>query len=337
MMKVKEGYGILAKATSDTIWDLDIQGDRMIYNIGINTTFGYQNAEIENVADWWKQNIHPDDLIIVTGSLSEVLEHKFDAFTLEYRFRCSDESYRDIYDRVFVIYDANQKAIRMIGAMQDVTRKKNEANGIRKEIIDAREQERCHIGLELHDNVNQILATTQLALAMAKDKLICREKMVAFIDISKGYINHAIEELRKLSHGLVPASFNENTLRSVFENLLTDINLNNQFDVYFHFDEAINHAVTGDIQINLYRILQEQAKNIVKYSGANQVEIELTLSEDVVKMRTFDNGQGFNTEDIKKGIGLNNMKKRVDLFSGKFILNSSPGKGCEIIIEISTL
>jgi two-component system sensor histidine kinase UhpB len=334
MQKAIERYDILARATSDTIWDWDIISNKMLYNASITKMFGYEKAEITNVLEWWDKNIHPDDFMMVSRSLAEVFDNKLETIQLEYRFRCADGTYKHIYDRAFVIYGEDHKAIRVIGSMQDITYKKDEEERISRAIINAQEQERCHIGLELHDNVNQILAGTHLTLSMAKDKLIEREKMIEFIDISKDYITNAIDELRKLSHELVPASFDDSTLRNDFENLLLDINLNNQFDVYFHFDEGINNAVGEDIQINLYRILQEQVKNIVDYSGADRIEIVLTLNNGVVRMRTFDNGKGFNTRHIKKGIGLSNMKKRADSFSGKFFLNSSPGDGCEIIVEI---
>ncbi|MEO8764948.1 MAG: PAS domain-containing protein, partial [Ginsengibacter sp.] len=334
MLKAIERYETLLKATSDTIWDWDVVGGRMKYTGNVTKMLGYQNVEILNVVDWWRESIHPDDFDTVFSTLSEVFKNKLETIQMEYRFRCADGVYKDVYDRGFVTYDKNQKVTRLVGVMQDITYRKNEENGIRKAIHTAREQERSNIGLELHDNVNQILASTLLTLGMAKNKLIDREKMVELIDISKDYITNAIDELRRLSHELVPATFNDNNLKNVFESLLTDINLNNEFAINFYFDEAVHDMVPDDIQINLYRILQEQVKNIVTYSCATKIEIGVTLKENVVKMRTFDNGKGFDTRRIKRGIGLSNMKKRVDTFSGKLHLNSSPGTGCEIIVEI---
>lgn len=86
--------------------------------------------------------------------------------------------------------------------------------------------------------------------------------------------------------------------------------------------------------VNVRVILQEQIKNILKYSEAPKIEITVTISENAVRMKIFDNGKGFDTKTVKTGIGLSNIKKRAELFSGKFIVNSAPGKGCEIIIEI---
>jgi signal transduction histidine kinase len=80
--------------------------------------------------------------------------------------------------------------------------------------------------------------------------------------------------------------------------------------------------------------MQEQVKNIAKYAEASKIEVSLTRSGSTISMRIFDNGKGFDVKTAKKGIGLSNIKKRAESLSGKFILNSAPGKGCEIIVEI---
>ena len=202
-----------------------------------------------------------------------------------------------------------------------------------KAIIDAQEQERNFIGGELHDNVNQILAGSVMALGMVKENTVGTKQAFEFIQMGKGHILSAIDELRKLSHKLAPASFDDSSLRNAFEDLLQTFNVNGQFNIKFNFDEGCN-AVNGDIQINLYRILQEQIKNIVKYAEATVIEVAVTQRKSVVKMRIADNGKGFNVKTAKKGIGLSNIKKRAESFSGKFVVTSAPGKGCEIKVEL---
>ena len=238
-------------------------------------------------------------------------------------------------DRGFILYDNGSKPSRMIGAMTDVTCQVQQELRIAKAIIDAQEQERCFIGAELHDNVNQILAGTLLTLDMAKSKQSEFRPGNGFIETAMGYINDAINETRKLSHQLAPTVFDEISLKDTVEDLLLIMNLDNRFTINFKYDEINKAVISDDIQLNLYRILQEQIKNIVKYSEAGIIEIAITTLGDIVIMRISDNGKGFNTASAKKGIGLGNIKKRAQSLSGKFILNSAPGKGCEIIVEIS--
>jgi len=334
MQKAIERYDILAKATSDTIWDWDIVNDTMSYNEGITNMFGYEKAEVENVVNWWKEKIYPDDFLLIAETIREVFDKKLTMAKMEYRFYCADQTYKYIYDRAYVIYDENNKPIRMIGAMQNVTYEKEEENRISKAIIDAQEQERRHIGQELHDNVNQILAGSLLTLGMAKVEINNTKKATGFIEITNGHISNAIEEIRKLSHQLAPVSFNDESLVDIFENLLLKINVNNRYNITLQFDELCTGKISCDLQINLYRILQEAIKNILKYSFATKIDISVKEQAGIVKMRIYDDGKGFDIKSTLKGIGINNMKKRTQFFSGKFLLNSSPGNGCELIVEI---
>lgn len=133
--KLKESndrYDTLAKATSDTIWDWDISSSRMHYSNGMYQMFGYKQPEVENVADWWKQKIHPDDQSAVSASLKELFEKKETNLQIEYRFRCADGTYKDVLDRGFLLTDKEGKPIRMIGAMQDISERKKTENEIKQ-------------------------------------------------------------------------------------------------------------------------------------------------------------------------------------------------------------
>jgi len=331
-----ERYDILARATSDTIWDWNIVTNTIAYNKGINKMFGYKAVEVENVVTWWNNKLHPEDIDQVRESLTEIFDKKQQRIQLNYRFRCADGSYKHIFDRAFVIFDEHGIPKRMIGAMQDVTFKVLEESRMAKAIIDAQEQERNHLGAELHDNVNQILAGSLLHLSIAKSEKMDTHKVVSLIETTMSYIRHAIDETRRLSHHLAPASFEYSSLKNSIQTLLFNINVDHRYQINFRFEELNTIDTPEKIKINLYRILQEQVKNIDKYSKAQQIDVEVAVYDDRVRMRTADNGKGFNIKQANKGIGLDNMKRRVESFSGKFTINSAPGSGCEIIVEIPT-
>jgi len=335
--KAVERYDILAEATSDTIWDWDIVHNSMLFNSKITKMFGYGITEVDDVKQWRQENIHPEDLPIVMDAYYKSIENNSDTIQLEYRFRCAGGGYKHIYDRAFVVYNGTHKEpVRMIGAMQDVTYAKEEEKKIAKAIIDAQEQERRFIGQELHDNVNQLLASSLLTIGEIKHYRNNEDKIEEYVEITKSHIHAALNEIRKLSHELVPATFDGATLKDIFESLLQEINIKNQFVINFQFDEKINALVCADLQINLYRILQEQVRNILTYANAKAINLTVCCKGDVVIMRTVDNGIGFDSKKVKAGIGLNNMNRRVESFGGIFSIKSQPGKGCEIIIEIPT-
>lgn len=121
-----EKYDIVAKATSDTIWDWKIQEDEISWNKGIESVFGYKEYEVGNSSQWWFDKIHPEDSIKMSIKLYSFIEQKTEKWQDQYRFRCADNSYKYVLDRGFLLKDENGKAIRMIGAIQDITKQKEE-------------------------------------------------------------------------------------------------------------------------------------------------------------------------------------------------------------------
>lgn len=127
--KIKESnekYDIVAKATSDTIWDWKIQEDQISWNKGIESVFGYKEEQVGNSSTWWFDKIHPEDSIKMSIKLYSFIEQKTENWQDQYRFRCADNTYKYVLDRGFLLKDENGKAIRMIGAIQDITKQKEE-------------------------------------------------------------------------------------------------------------------------------------------------------------------------------------------------------------------
>jgi PAS domain S-box-containing protein len=121
-----EKYDIVAKATSDTIWDWKIQEDKLFWNKGIKAIFGYNEDQVGDSSKWWFDNIHPEDSIKMSIKLYSFIEQKTENWQDEYRFKCANNSYKYVLDRGFLLKDENGKAIRMIGAIQDITKQKEE-------------------------------------------------------------------------------------------------------------------------------------------------------------------------------------------------------------------
>ena len=119
-------YDIVAKATSDTIWDWKIQEDSFNWNKGINNIFGYKENQIGDNSNWWFDKIHPEDSIKMSVKLYSFLEQKTEKWQDEYRFKCADNTYKYVLDKGFLLKDKNGKAVRMIGAIQDITKQKEE-------------------------------------------------------------------------------------------------------------------------------------------------------------------------------------------------------------------
>ena len=334
IMNALERYDILSKATSDTIWDWDVLNNSIIYNQGIVKNFGYRQTRIRNVKEWWDLNIHPDDRGKVNEAFEKAFQKKKAVVQVEYRYRSADGNYRHILDRAFIIYGAGKKPERMIGSMQDITSEKEIAIRIEKEVIDAQEREWNQIGMELHDNVNQILAASMLLMGLGKEKMERGQNAASIINESEKHVGEAIAEIRRLSHQLAPVSVANLSLAQVFESLFETVNVGKKVKIKLQMKGMKEFSIPHKLQINLYRILQEQLNNILKHAKATEVTVSFRKVKHSFVFKIADNGLGFDPEAHTNGIGLENIKRRAKVFSGEFKLKTAPGKGCAIIVEI---
>lgn len=235
----------------------------------------------------------------------------------------------EISSTEITINDRQYKSVIAI----DITEKNQYENKITRAIIKTQEDERYDIGGELHDNVCQILAASQFSLGMLQNAVT--EEKIHLLDQCKDQVKLALIEIRNLSHRLAPAFFDNSNLEEAFISLFNTFNVSEQAEIFLDVDESVKkYPPSMEIQLNLYRIMQEQLRNILKYANANIIKVVVFIHHQKLKMEITDNGIGFNKDAVVNGIGLANMKRRAELFSGKFEIITSPGNGCSIIINI---
>ncbi|MEP7213509.1 MAG: EAL domain-containing protein [Acidobacteriota bacterium] len=121
----QERFELITRATSDAIWDWNLVTSELWWNEGFQKLFGYTTDEIGNDIDSWEARVHPADAERVTHDIHRHIESGNHNWTDEYRFRRSDGSYASVIDRGYVVYDAANKPVRMLGSMMDVTDRKS--------------------------------------------------------------------------------------------------------------------------------------------------------------------------------------------------------------------
>lgn len=335
-----ERYSLVAKATQDLIWDWDLISG-LVYRDeqAVRDVYGCCNESIHNIEDWNKR-IHPDDAIRVSAMIGEIKQSvSRDFFEIEYQFLAESGDYKYIYDRGYIVRNHAGQPIRIIGAANDVTEERKLQKTLQEErqrqqrfiaeaTIRGQENERAQLGIELHDNINQILATSRLYLDSALSCSMNEAKVIK----SRDLVSMAIRELRKLSHTLLPPSLHEFGLKAALHEL-TDIImetgllvLDKQWDV---FEEEL---IDRDQQLTVYRIVQEQLNNIIKHAAASNVRISLRLVSDGagIELSIKDDGKGFDPRQKRNGVGLRNITSRAELYYGHVTINSKPGHGCEL-------
>jgi PAS domain S-box-containing protein len=196
--------------------------------------------------------------------------------------------------------------------------------------IDGQEKQRAEMGRELHDNVNQMLASAKMYISSIRDHPAQQSDL---IQRSLDTVTACMQEVRNLSRSLVLPSLGEiglaeavNDLIDHFQLVLTDI----QFTTHIFINE--DKLVEG-LKISLYRIIQEQLSNILKYAEASRVFLKLNQDGEVLHLVITDDGKGFDTTQKRKGIGITNMITRAEVYNGRVQITSSPGNGCTLNVS----
>ncbi len=221
-----------------------------------------------------------------------------------------------------------------IGSIIDITDRLQEENRINKAVIDAQEQERMQIGMELHDNVQQILAGSLLTLDYAKSQFDDRVSALEALQDVKGYVNEGIHELRRLSHQLAPAMRTPEGLAEKINELVSSMNADGRLFVEVQAD-GFNTPEDEELELAFYRIVQEQLNNILKHAEATRVSIVLRQMEDGLFLSIRDDGKGFDPAARAPGIGLENIRRRAAALDGEMKILSAPGKGCELLLQVA--
>lgn len=205
--------------------------------------------------------------------------------------------------------------------------------GQQDKVDEARAKEKTRISEELHDSVLSNLFGTRLSL----DSINFNEGKEAMMNRAK-YISqlHGIEqEIRKISHEL-NADFIAGT---GFMDIVTEL-IETQTQAYnLDYDFKFTDDITWDLvpnktKINIYRIIQESMQNIHKHANAKSIKISISLEKGLICLEIIDDGEGFDTSRNKKGIGLKNMKSRVEDINGEISFSSQSGKGTIVHVKI---
>lgn len=195
-------------------------------------------------------------------------------------------------------------------------------------VMKGQETERNRIGQELHDNVNQILAGTKMFLSSAGKN---DERLQSLIKYPMELLDKCMDEIRQLSHKQV-TPLKDINLRDLVVTLLRDLEKNTSIKTNFTYE--LGGKMDDDMNLNIYRIIQEQVSNISKHAGAGHVNIVIEGRGNQVKILVEDDGKGFDVNQQRRGVGISNMINRIELFNGEVSIESAPGKGTRVLISI---
>lgn len=199
-------------------------------------------------------------------------------------------------------------------------------------VLQAQERERTRIAKDLHDGVGQTLA----AVKMMFSQIIYSNPSVQNPSSQNGLelLDDACTEIRNISHQMMPINLIKFGLKSGLEDLYNKTFKGSKIDLDYNFT-GLNERHSQDIEIGVYRILQEIISNMIKHSGCTKAFIDIIETGDRLMVIAEDNGKGFDyKEDGGFGAGLDNIKFRANALSAKLVVETRPTKGCVYQINI---
>lgn len=200
------------------------------------------------------------------------------------------------------------------------------------------EEERNQISKTLHDSIGQSLSLLRIKLNSCKDDSVEPKQKKEYEEFIST-IEEIITELKSISHSLKPRALESMGLKMAITHLINDISEGTGIIGELNFaDEDLRYD--EKLEINLFRIVQESLNNILKYAQATKFGVQLINSKNSIRLIISDNGKGFNPEEVLKNSGLNggmgllNIKERVESFGGNLKIDSNEKDGTILIIEI---
>lgn len=208
-------------------------------------------------------------------------------------------------------------------------------------IIKAQEEERQRVAREIHDGPAQSMSNVVLKAEIC-ERLIDVDLIKAKDELQnlKRIVRESLQDVRKIIYNLRPMSLDDLGLVPTLQRFVTTFQEDSGISVSFK-TRGLYTDIRPVISLTVYRIVQEAMSNINKHSGAQNVAINLEFNEKELKLYIYDDGAGFNVDDLKvknddmnSGFGLISMRERVELLSGDFEINSKPGRGTRLNILI---
>jgi signal transduction histidine kinase len=215
----------------------------------------------------------------------------------------------------------------------------NSHNQIRKllgRLIDVQESERRRISRELHDDLNQKIATLSVSISRLKRKIPMQEgELITELDLLRESANSLTNEVRRLSHQLHPAVLEHLGLVTALESYISSFTDEEQIEVQLNA-EVGDERIPFQTSICLYRIAVEALRNVSRHSGAKSAAVSLRRVSNTLELQVADSGKGFDVDLFRQGggLGLISIEERLRLLQGSCEISSAPAQGTTLVARV---
>jgi PAS domain S-box-containing protein len=334
-LRESEGrFRLVAQAAHEAVWDLNLLTGEVWRSQGFETLFGYRGQEIDKAAKWWEERIHPEDRERVMNAIPAFMAGNVHPVSFEYRFRRADGSYAYVFDRSFFLTNGEGRPVRMIGAMLDISERKQaekrqreytrRLRNLTRQLFLAQENERRRLAQALHDEFAQLLTGLLLRLdlcthTLAQSRIEDRrskieESAASYVDPESSILephsssadsDAGLGEAVKLAHDLMArVRALSLDLRPV---ILDDMgllhslrwhvdNFRQRTGVQVDFQNAgIDGRFSSELESAVYRLVQEALSNVSRHAGVRKARLKVWLDGGELCVEVEDQGIGFDS------------------------------------------
>lgn len=368
LTKSLERFNLANQATFDVIWDWDIKTGFIWWNENFKTLYGYWDEDTNPGLEFWLTRIHPEDVNHVKTGIQMALDSDQTIWSDSYRLLCKDGSYADTEDRGYIVRDLQGNPTRMVGAMHDITDKKNYEKELVKAKLKAEESDRlktaflANMSHEIRTPLNGILGFSDLL----KTPDLSDDEQHEFVDIIKKSsdrllnIVNDILDISKIEAGLMELNLTKSDVQLLIEYIYSFFKPQaEKKDIKFSYKKGL---AAKELFINtdsekLIAILTNLVKNAIKFTDEGSIEFGYKTVEtnNYLSLQFFvkDTGIGipkgrqaaifepFIQSDIADkrafqgtGLGLSIAKSYIEMLGGNLWVESKVGQGSKFYFTI---
>jgi len=347
----QERFESVALATTDAIWDLNLQTKVVWWSEGVQKLFGYRPEDVSSNFEWWLQRVHPDDRDKVTESIRRVVESGGRTWSGEYRFRRHDDSYAIVLDRGYVINDAAGKPVRLVGGLTDISERRvaekalensrQQLRALTARLQSGREDERAKVAREIHDDLGQVLTQLKVNLDWLEGKIEERQDgpvlnpLLDRVVESGEMVESAIQSVQRIATDLRPAVLDNLGLVEALQEEARRFELRSGITCELRLPPEPLRC-QPQISTTIFRVFQEALTNVTRHAQATALRISLETRDAQVVLQVEDNGKGIGLEAIgdPHSLGLLGMTERASALGGHVAVSPVAPHGTRVTLQL---
>lgn len=324
---------ILFNYSSDEIYVIDFEENFLEVNKVLCDALGYSRDELLRMQ---VKDIKPDKYGDIVESLLEKLK-KDGLLVFESEHISKDGKKIPVEIKSRIIDYGSTKAILSIA--RDISERKQTERKILNAIIETEEKEKERFAKDLHDGMGALLSSIKIYLNLVKSSKASEKEKMEFLELAMSLTDEAMLSTKEISNNLRPSNINRFGLAASVRTLCEKFNVGGIINIAFEVKDIVQDELGKDLEVTLYRIINELINNTLKHASAKNINIRIAKENEVLTLTYSDDGIGFDPEEIigsttHKGMGLSNIMSRVRAINGTCSINKNKKAGTEVIIKV---